>query len=376
MSRNVYQKLARHLDDLPCGYPATASGVEIRILERLFTPEEARLATMLTIIAEEPRVLARRAGIDVARTERMLARMARKGLILDEVRQGKPTKFMAAHFAIGIWELQVDKLNLELIQDVDEYRDAFIEEGWAKMSQLRTVPVAASLDTVAKVLPHEKALELIDRHKKFLVAPCICRQERAMVGEGCRKPEHYCLLFGTGADLFHRNQVGRLIDKKEMAHLIRQADDHGLVLQPSNSKEIINICCCCGCCCGVLTGFKKYPRPGDMVNSAFVTAFNPEACMGCGICVERCPMDALSLTGDTATFKEERCIGCGLCTTTCPYDALKLARRPDSEQPKVPATFEMAMVRLAQKRGKLGLVRITSTLVRSQMDRLLAPKPK
>ena len=331
---------------------------------------------MLTFIAEEARVVARRAGIDVAKAERMLDEMARKGLILDQVRQGRPARYMAAHFAIGIWELQVDRLNVDLIRDVDEYRDAFIDEGWAKMSQLRTVPVAASLDGSASVLPHEKALELIDRHEKFLVAPCICRQERTMAGEGCHKPEHYCLIFGASAELFHRNQVGRFIEKEEMAELIKKADDHGLVLQPSNSKEIVNICCCCGCCCGVLTSFKKYPRPGEMVNSAFVTVFDPEACMGCGTCETRCPMDALTMTGDTVTFKQERCIGCGLCTTTCPYDALTLTRRPESLQPNVPTTFEMAMVRLAQKRGKLSIGRITSTLVESRIDRLLAPKPK
>ena len=92
MSRHIYEKLARHLDDLPCGYPATASGVELRILQRLFTAEEARLATVLTVIAEEPRVVARRAGIDVDRAEQMLDGMARKGLILDRVRQGQPTR--------------------------------------------------------------------------------------------------------------------------------------------------------------------------------------------------------------------------------------------------------------------------------------------
>jgi ferredoxin len=376
LSRQIYHQLARHLDDLPCGYPATESGVELRILERLFTPEEARLASVLTVIAEEPRVVARRAGISVARAERLLSKMARKGLILDDVRQGQPVRYMAAHFAIGIWELQVDKLNLELIQDMEEYKDAFIGEGWAKVPQLRTVPVTASLDGAAMVLPHEKALELIERHTKFLVAPCICRQERTMAGVGCSKPEHYCLLFGTGAELFHRNRVGRFIDKEEMAALIRQADDHGLVLQPSNSKKMVNICCCCGCCCGVLTTFKKYPRPGEMVHSAFVTAYDPEACMGCGTCVERCPMEALGLTGDTAAFKQERCIGCGLCTTTCPYDALTLTRRPDREQPDVPATFEMALVRLARERGKLGIGRIAATLVKSKLDRLLAPRSK
>jgi hypothetical protein len=39
MAIDVYEKLAMHLDDLPAGFPRTESGVEIRILRRLFTPD-------------------------------------------------------------------------------------------------------------------------------------------------------------------------------------------------------------------------------------------------------------------------------------------------------------------------------------------------
>ena len=54
MERDVYKKLAQHLDNLPGGFPPTETGVELRILRRLFTPEEAELAVHLNLIAEEP----------------------------------------------------------------------------------------------------------------------------------------------------------------------------------------------------------------------------------------------------------------------------------------------------------------------------------
>jgi hypothetical protein len=63
MTEGIYQKLAKHLDDLPGGFPPTDSGVEMRILKRLFTPKEAELALHLTLIAEEPKVVARRVKI-------------------------------------------------------------------------------------------------------------------------------------------------------------------------------------------------------------------------------------------------------------------------------------------------------------------------
>jgi electron transport complex protein RnfB len=44
---DVYEKLANHLDSLPAGYPSTETGLELRILKRLFSPEEAQIATSL-----------------------------------------------------------------------------------------------------------------------------------------------------------------------------------------------------------------------------------------------------------------------------------------------------------------------------------------
>ncbi len=53
MPANPYQHLAEFLDDLPAGFPRSESGVELRILRHLFTPDEAGLAVHLALIAEE-----------------------------------------------------------------------------------------------------------------------------------------------------------------------------------------------------------------------------------------------------------------------------------------------------------------------------------
>ena len=42
-----YQRLAEHLDRLPDGFAPGEAGAEIRLLKRLFTPEEAKLAIHL-----------------------------------------------------------------------------------------------------------------------------------------------------------------------------------------------------------------------------------------------------------------------------------------------------------------------------------------
>jgi len=58
MGKDVYQRLAEHLDNLPGGYPVTESGVELRILRRLLTEQEAALAVNLTIISAPAEVIA------------------------------------------------------------------------------------------------------------------------------------------------------------------------------------------------------------------------------------------------------------------------------------------------------------------------------
>jgi len=82
MANELYHKLARHLDELPGGFPPTESGVELRILRRLFNEDEAELALHLTLIPEEPRVIARRAKIKPLEAARRLEDMALKGLLL------------------------------------------------------------------------------------------------------------------------------------------------------------------------------------------------------------------------------------------------------------------------------------------------------
>jgi len=72
---DIYEKLADYLDQLPAGFPRTKGGAEMRILRKLFSPEDASLAMHLSLIAEEPRVIAYRAGISKDEAERRLKEM-------------------------------------------------------------------------------------------------------------------------------------------------------------------------------------------------------------------------------------------------------------------------------------------------------------
>lgn len=373
MTDDIYRKLARHLDDLPAGFPATESGVEIRILKRLFTPEEAELALHTTLIPEEARVIARRARISKEEAEERLHEMAQKGLLLNIELPNRPALYMAAQYVVGIWEYQVNRLTEGLIQDMNEYLPEFVDmDTWQKAPQLRTIPVGRSLEASMEVMSYETAEDLVRSQKKIRVLPCICRREHTMVGEGCDKPEESCLVFGTGAYYYEKRGIGRDIDVEECLEVLRQADKKGLVLQPNNAKKLSNICCCCGCCCQILIHMKKHPKPAEVVSSPFIVAYDADTCKACGVCVDRCQMEAMAMKEEAVEIDLDRCIGCGLCVSTCPTKSLSLERKPEEAQHYIPSDLMEAHIRLGQARGKLGKGRMVKMSLKSKWDRFLA----
>lgn len=52
---------------------------------------------------------------------------------------------------------------------------------------------------------------------------------------------------------------------------------------------------------------------------------DPEKCMGCGLCVEICPVGAISLENGSAVVDEGACTACGLCVAQCPNGAISMA---------------------------------------------------
>lgn len=76
MNEQVYVDLRRLLDTLPNGYPSADNGVEMKILQKVFTEEEAGLFRKLKLNFETTEQIAARTGIDLEYLKKKLPEMS------------------------------------------------------------------------------------------------------------------------------------------------------------------------------------------------------------------------------------------------------------------------------------------------------------
>jgi electron transport complex protein RnfB len=360
----VYRDLQKHLDKLPISYPATESGVEIRILEHLFTPQEAEIALQLSIIPEPVGRIHRRVGglgLSIGELGKTLERMSDKGLI--EVREKDGERLYGnAMLAVGMYEYQVERLTKDFARDFLQY----LEEGFAeevaktKINQLRTIPIEKSIPQEYHIGSYDDIRKIVaDVDGPIVVVNCVCRQTKDIAGESCTKTDlrESCLIFNRMAKQYLHWGVARQITKEEALGILEKAQEAGLVLQPQNTQQPEFVCCCCGDCCGILTSVKRFPRPADMYATNYYAEIDPELCNGCEDCIERCQLDALTMVGGVATVDLDRCIGCGNCVVICGSGASRLRQKEAEVLPPkdTDALYTKIMVR---KVGKWNMLKM------------------
>jgi Pyruvate/2-oxoacid:ferredoxin oxidoreductase delta subunit len=350
MTEDIYGRLREFLDRMPEGFPATDGGVEIRILKKLFSPEDAKITMQLNWDAEELAVLAERLGMGEAEASEKLEYLAKRGLVF-RLREGDKTKYKAYHFIVGIYEFQLNTIDKELSELVEEYIPYLGMSFFTthKTQQMRVIPVDSAVEALTTVAPYNKVRELVKNSNLISVAPCICRKEQGLMGHDCDRPHEICLQYGDFAQYYIDNGMGREISSEEALKLLDLAEESSLVLCPTNAQELAWTCCCCKCCCGILRGLSLFENPADYVNSSYQARIDPELCSMCGTCGEKCQIEAINEGADAMEVDHARCIGCGLCVSACPEEAIAFVDRPDSDVP--PRDYDETMAMIAKERG-------------------------
>jgi electron transport complex protein RnfB len=350
---DIYEKLRERLDEMATGYPATDSGVEIRLLKQLFSPEDAEMFLSMSTSAQTAREIAQKTGADPNATSEILEDMALRGLVFRERTDGI-RYYRAIPFIVGIYEFQINALDASMLKNVSEYYLSGLGQSFhsLKIPHLRTIPINKELVSKWPVATYDDAAAIIESKDRIAVAPCLCRKAVRMYGKGCDHPLETCLQFDSFADYYVDNSMARYITKDEALAILARSEREGLVIQTANSKEVEAMCSCCSCCCGMLIALKLFPAPARGVKSNYVCTSNEGSCTLCGMCVKRCPVDAVELLEEHAYTHEERCIGCGLCVSTCPAEARTLTRKPEEEIYSPADTFFDTFMQMCEERGR------------------------
>ena len=336
MSDGVFKQLAEALNRLPNGFPRTGSGVEIRILKKIFPPEQAALACHLTGKFETVDAIARRAGQPAGQVSRLLFKMVRNGLVWLDKPDGQ-VSFRLAPFVVGIFEAQAGLMDHELAHLVEDY---FAEGGTQGImgpqpALHRVVPAMQTVKAEA-ILPYEDVRAILLSAKTFNVIDCICRVQQEKIGSPCKFPVHVCLNFSQS----ERSPRPGDISQAEALSLLEQSEEVGLVHTVSNVMEGMGyVCNCCGCCCGILRGITKYGIENSVAYANYYAVIDAQFCANCGNCIERCQVGAVSEGEGFSVVDRERCIGCGLCVSGCPNNVARLERKPEAELVQPPKDF-------------------------------------
>ena len=354
MSDDVYRKLAKVLDSLPNGFPPTEDGREIRLLKKIFSPQQAELFCDLKLTFETPEQIAKRTGRPLEGLEEMLTNMWERGQLFG-VKFGTMKMFKMVPWAFGIYEFQLPHMDRELAEMCEDYMKVYGREFFKRTPQfMQVVPVEREIPGKHEALTHEKVSAIIERGQSFLVNDCICKKEQGLLENRCDKPMEVCLAIAPVPNIFNDAKVGRPISKEEAYRVLNLAEEAGLVHLTWNVQNgHFFICNCCGCCCGVLRSINDLNIPASrVVNSYYFAEIDPDACESCGTCAdERCQVNAIQEGEEAYEVIRERCIGCGLCVTTCPTEAIRLVRKPEQELAPPPMD-EMAWYEArAEERG-------------------------
>jgi ferredoxin len=198
----------------------------------------------------------------------------------------------------------------------------------------RVISVEKEIQSSYEIHPYDKVSEYIDKAEYIAVGTCYCRHHGELLGRPCTKPKDVCMGFGPDARYMAERKFGRLVGKDEARAILRRTEEAGLVHCSSNMTKYVQfVCNCCPCHCGILQSMKKFNMKGSAAVSGFITMFDADSCIACGDCVERCPMEALTMKDDSLSFDESKCIGCGLCSSACTTGSLKLVARNDAPVP-------------------------------------------
>lgn len=344
-TKDAYKSLEERINWFTQGAPA--SETLYKILQVLYTEEEAKWVALLPVRPFTIKRAARVWGTTEAKAEKVLDHLCEKALLVDSEYHGirkfvmPPPMAGFIEFALMRTRGDIDQKYLgELYYQYMNVEEDFVKDlFFATETRLGRVYVQEPVltnDKTNHILDYERASHIIEEAEYIGLGLCYCRHKMYHAGHPCEidAPWDVCLTFGNVArSLAENGGYARLIDKAEAMDALERSYESNLVQIGENVRENpAFICNCCGCCCEALQAARKFSPMQPVATTNYIPKISLDKCVGCGKCAKVCPILAIEMAGDSikkkAEVDTEICLGCGVCARNCLVKAIEMERRP------------------------------------------------
>lgn len=342
-----YQKFIEHMDT-PI-WKFTDSEHKMPMITSFISPEEAEFLTGFPHRSKTLAEIAEIKEMDITDLEPKVKALCRKGLVFESIR-GDSVRYRLWTAAemfrrVIFW----NGLDVEPQKTLAHHVNRYFMDGWIdqlkpyKHSGLRSIPIHATVKAPTGFMPYEDILQVVDQYSFYSVSHCPCRVRHKLDPDYVDSPfpSEVCLHFDELGRYCVENGLGREITKAETLEILKKSADAGLVHGISNWQK--NPDTICNCDLDYCLFFKPFHRLGHERThdrSNYTVKSTPETCRACGLCVKRCPMDAIQLkyhVSATNKYKKapvierDLCLGCGVCVHKCKTKSIMLERRHADE---------------------------------------------
>lgn len=345
-----------------------------------YTPEEASLLTGMPFSGRNLEELAEMKQMDPAELRQKLDALAKKGIVFRTVRGETVRYSLNDSFFVflrsSFWAGGKDERTKAMAPLVNQYyyHGFFDQYADTHLKGLRVLPIQEVIEDTRQILPYEEVVKVLDSKDYFAVSICPCKHRKNIDPDSanCKYPTEVCLHFNRLGRYTVENGLGRQITRQETREILRQCAEAGLVHGVDNwQEEVTTICNCDPCCCIWFEAYYKLKHSMSLSPSNYRVRTDPETCIGCGLCVKRCPMGAIQLedfpraknriskvaarnksgevelknkTGKVSVVNPDLCVGCGVCAYKCSTQSLVLERREAIQDPPKDVRQYMGLV--------------------------------
>lgn len=343
------------------------------------TPYDSAFDDMMTVLSEEdaenflkmpwgqkfrPMDLHARCNLSIEEAAEFCERLAKEGYLF-RVQTNAGNFYHQMPYYQGVSEIR----NIEHMPDDPDFAlglygsDAEDDRFYGGSSVLVAIPVNKEVVAEGGILPYDDIEQIIEAQETFAIAPCACRHKalcQAQV-EGVPTLEEFhtgefadyfsplsnrrvetCFHMGDEAKYHISIGHAREITKEQALEYMKRSVEDGFILQKLFSKDSQTICSCDRATCLCMLEFTDMgiqateSRYFDQSRSRYELLVDYDACLKCGACAERCPMEVISMGEDGYPVigdpeVGDLCFRCGQCAHVCPAGARTLVPRPAEE---------------------------------------------